>query len=91
MGRRRRRGLPGPRGPCHLGARRHDWQLDRDVDRNVGRCAFIATSGAGDVGTGLAQSVTVVGASGNNRGVYIERLDTGGSPAASTFHLMVQC
>lgn len=58
----------------------------------VKNCAFTATTGlSGSVGDPPNGFVTVAGANGNVKGVYVATFDASGNPADLGFHLNVRC
>jgi hypothetical protein len=60
--------------------------------KDVRRCAYLATIGlSGSAGSSLPGEITVVGRSGNDRGVFVTTHSSGGASADLGFHLAVHC
>jgi hypothetical protein len=60
--------------------------------KDVRKCAFLATIGlSGSAGSSLPGEITVVGRSGNDRGVFVTTHSSGGAAADLGFHLAVLC
>ena len=60
--------------------------------KDVRRCAYVATIGlSGSAGASLPGEITVVGRSGNDRGVFLTTHSSGGASADLGFHLAVHC
>ena len=60
--------------------------------KDVRRCAYLATIGlSGSAGASLPGEITVVGRSGNDRGVFLTTHSSGGASADLGFHLAVHC
>jgi hypothetical protein len=60
--------------------------------KDVRSCAYLATIGlSGSAGSSLPGEITVVGRSGNDRGVFVTTHSSGGAPADLGFHLAVHC
>jgi hypothetical protein len=58
----------------------------------VKNCVFTATTGlTGSVGDPPNGFVTIAGANGNIKGVYVATFDASGAPADLAFHLNVRC
>jgi hypothetical protein len=60
--------------------------------KDVRSCAYLATIGlSGSAGSSLPGEITVVGRSGNDRGVFVTTHSSGGASADLGFHLAVHC
>jgi len=60
--------------------------------KDVRKCAYVATIGlSGSAGASLPGEITVVGRSGNNRGVFVATHSSAGASADLGFHLGVLC
>ena len=60
--------------------------------KDVRKCAYLATIGlSGSAGASLPGEITVVGRSGNDRGVFVTTHSSGGAAADLGFHLGVLC
>lgn len=63
-----------------------------DFLHSVKNCVFTATTGlSGSVGDPPNGYVTVAGANGDTKGVYVATFDASGNPADLGFHLNVRC
>ena len=60
--------------------------------KDVRKCAYVATIGlSGSAGSSLPGEITVVGRSGNDRGVFVTTHSSAGASADLGFHLAVLC
>src|SRR5687768_9877828 len=60
--------------------------------KDVRKGAYLATIGlSGSAGASLPGEITVVGRSGNDRGVFLTTHSSGGASAGLGFHLAVHC
>jgi hypothetical protein len=58
--------------------------------KDVRKCAYLGTIGlSGSAGSSLPGEITVVGRSGNDRGVFVTTHSSGGASADLGFHLAV--
>jgi len=63
-----------------------------DFNKNITACGYFLTIGlSGTVGSSDPGTVTVVGRSDDNKGLYIQTFDHKGHPANLGFHVIVQC
>jgi len=59
--------------------------------RSVTACAYTAAIGVSTPSAESAGTVSVVGRSDHNNGVYVETFDTAGNPAKLGFYIIVAC
>jgi hypothetical protein len=63
-----------------------------DFRKNVQNCSVTATIGlSGSAGSSEPGTVTVVGRSEDDKGVYVQTFNAKGKPADLGFHMIVQC
>jgi len=60
-------------------------------NRNVSRCAYVATIGDPAIGVGPPGEIGVASRAGNANGVFLTTRDSAGALADRPFHLAVHC